>query len=170
MNIIITGHKRHGKDTACDYIKEQTGLTFTNSSFAVAEEYIFPKLKELYGYQTLEECYNDRVNHRKEWYDLICDYNEEDKAKMGKLIFSQSNIYCGLRNIEELKEMRKIGLVDTVIWVDASERLPPEDVESMTITQADCNIVINNNRGIQEFHNVLDVLIMKLKLYTIKPK
>jgi hypothetical protein len=41
-------------------------------------------LKVKYGYKTSEECFEDRVNHRSEWYDMICEYNLNDKAKLAK--------------------------------------------------------------------------------------
>lgn len=146
LNVIITGSKRHGKDTVSEVIARMTLCAFESSSHVACEAHIYDKIKDKYGYTTLEECYQDRDNHRKEWFDLIVEFNGDDLARLGKRIFSQSNIYCGLRNVDELLEMRRQGVVDYVIWVDAGERLEAEDANSLTITRADCDAVIDNNK------------------------
>lgn len=42
-------------------------------------------------------------------------------------------------------------LFDLVIFVDASERLPPEGKESCTITKDDADIIITNNGNLDQF-------------------
>lgn len=146
MNVIITGSKRHGKDTVSEVIARMSLCAFESSSHVACEAYIYDKLKDKYGYDTLEECYQDRDSHRKEWFDLIAEFNVGDLARLGKRIFSQSNIYCGLRNVNELHELRRQGVVDYVIWVDAGDRLEPEDSNSLTITRPDCDAAIDNSK------------------------
>lgn len=163
MKLIVTGFKRHGKDEVCKILKRRHGLTFVSSSIRACEIFLFDAIKDKYGYHSIPECFADRVNHRKEWFNLICEYNKDDKAKLGKGIFETSNIYCGLRNIEELKELRRIGAVDYVIWVDANQRKPPESLDSMTISAKDCDILLDNNRDLkrleQEISNIMTILI-----------
>jgi len=83
---LIIGHARHGKDTFAELLQEQFDFKFKSSSQAAAEIFIYDELKEKYGYKTPEECFEDRVNHRAEWYNMICDYNKDDRAKLAKSI------------------------------------------------------------------------------------
>ena len=150
IRLLIVGHARHGKDTVAELLKEYYGLDFISSSQACANIFIYDALKEKYGYQTPEECFQDRVNHRDEWYRMICDYNKEDKARLAKDILKYNNTYVGMRDWSEIQECLKQELFDLVIWVDASERLPQEDSSSFNITKNDADIIIENNGTLEE--------------------
>lgn len=164
MNLVITGLARHGKDTVCEHLQKVYGFTFESSSRILLSEVIYPVLKEKYNYSTEAECYNDRVNHRDEWFDLLCEYNKEDKARLGKLIFSKYSIYCGLRNKLELEALRAEGLVDKVIWVDAKDRLSvTEDSSSITITEEDADIIITNNSNLEDLYYNINKLVRMLQ-------
>ena len=141
LHLMVIGYARHGKDTVCELMD---GLDFKSSSVACAEIFLFDKLKAKYGYKTFEECFEDRHNHRQEWFDEIAAYNDPDLSRLSREIFARYPIYCGLRNKEELDAAKAAGLVDLTIWVDASERLPPE-VGSISVTKADADIIIDNN-------------------------
>lgn len=145
MKLLIIGHARHGKDTVCEMLTDLLNLKFKSSSDFVNEKAVFPVLSKLYGYETLEECYEDRVNHRPEWFNLLRAYNGEDPVRLGRELFNEYDVYCGLRNREEYQAMKRAGLFDLVIWVDASERLPLETSDSMELTMSDADIVIDNN-------------------------
>jgi hypothetical protein len=118
---------------------------------AASEIFIYDKLKDKYGYKTHEECFYDRVNHRAEWHDLICEYNENDKARLAKDILKDNECYVGMRSGDEIKECVRIGLFDLIIWVDASERLPMEGKESFNIDKSYADIIIDNNGTFNEF-------------------
>ena len=159
--LVITGQSRHGKDTACEILQESFDYTFTSSSRFVAK-LLFQEFKEKYKYLNIEECFEDRHNHRKEWYDFICLYNKEDKAKLSKEIFKENDIYCGIRSTEELQALKEAGLANLIIWIDATERLgKTESNSSITISPKDCDVVIENNGSIIEFKENL------LKLFRI---
>jgi dephospho-CoA kinase len=151
IKLLIIGPARWGKDTLAEILHEKFGLSFISSSQACADIFIYDKLKEKYGYNTPEECFEDRVNHRKEWYELICDYNKDDKAKLAKEILKYNNTYVGMRDSSEIKECLKQGLFDLVIWVDASKRLPEEPSTSFNISKSDADIIIENNDTFEEF-------------------
>ena len=151
--LLIIGHGRHGKDTMAEILERDHGLTFKASSMAASEIFINDVLKEKYGYKTAEECFNDRSNHRAEWYDMICEYNEIDKARLAKDIMSTSDCYVGMRDKPEIDECRKQKVFDLVIWVDASDRLPKEGADSFNINQSDADIVIFNNGTLAEFED-----------------
>lgn len=149
--ILIVGHGRHGKDTMAEILAENFDFTFMSSSMAAAKIFIFDKLKEKYNYQTFEECYEDRANHRDEWYDLITNYNLNDRTRLAKSILQDCDCYVGMRNPEELKESDAQHIFDIKIWVDASERLPSEPTSSMGITKDMCDIIITNNTTKEDF-------------------
>jgi len=158
IRLNIVGSARHGKDTLAEILNEHFGLKFISSSQACADIFIYDALKDKYGYKTPEECFDDRVNHRSEWYQMICDYNKDDKAKLAKEILKYNNTYVGMRNHDEIEECRKQGLFDLIIWVDASERLPKEDSTSFNITKADADIIVENNQDLKTFKNKIDKL------------
>jgi dephospho-CoA kinase len=151
IKLLFLGHARSGKDTLAEILNEVYGLKFISSSQACADIFIYDELKDKYGYKTPEECFLDRVNHRSEWYQMICDYNKDDKAKLAKEILKYNNTYVGMRDHDEIEECRKQGLFDLIIWVDASGRLPNEDSNSFNITKDDADIIIENNESLERF-------------------
>lgn len=159
MKLIITGYADHGKDTACEYLRDTFGFTFESSSEFCNERAVFPGLKDKYGYQSPEECFADKDNHRAEWHQLIASYNTPDKAKLGKEILSENDMYCGLRCRIELEALRLAIPNILVIWIDASERLPPEPTSSISIVAADANFIVPNNTDLKEFQDRLLFLI-----------
>jgi dephospho-CoA kinase len=146
--ILIVGHARAGKDTVAQILADGWGFKFQSSSWAACEKVVFPKIKHLYGYETIEECFNDRVNHRAEWKDLISEYNEVDRTRLARDILEDSNIYVGLRCEKELKASHT--LFDAIVWVDASYRKEPEPKSSNTITMDMADYVIDNNGSIND--------------------
>ena len=151
VRLLVIGHARHGKDSLAEILQEHFGLKFISSSQACVDIFIYSELKDKYGYKTRENCFNDRINHRQEWYELICEYNKDDKARLAKEILKYNNTYVGMRDSGEIKECLKQGLFDLVIWVDASKRLPPEESNSFNITKSDADIVVENNDTFEEF-------------------
>lgn len=145
--LIVMGYAGHGKDTVCELLRNY-GYTFTSSSEFAGKKIVYPVLKEKYGYESWEECFKDRVNHRSEWFNLIADYNKEDGARLGKEIFEENDIYCGLRNERELVKLVEVysPYIPILIWVDASGRLKTEEsITSNTIDPARVTIHIDNN-------------------------
>ena len=128
-------------------------MTFRDSSQRSAEIFIFDALREKYDYLDIRQCYADRVNHRSEWYDLICEYNKHDKARLAKDIMATSDAYVGMRSSEEIAACREQGVFDLVVWVDALERLPPEPASSFDITRNDADVFIENNGFENEFYH-----------------
>ncbi len=159
MKIIICGNARHGKDTVADLIYPDG---WVSSSAFVNEFLMYPLLKDLYGYKTLQECFADRVNHRQEWYETIKAYNTPDLAKLGRVILSKHDMYVGIRNIAELTAIKEQKLVDLVIWVDAAKRLPSEPTTSNTITVDDADYVLDNNGTLEELAQNVHTLKQQL--------
>lgn len=164
--ILVIGYGRHGKDTVSEYLRDAYGLGFKSSSMHCAESAVYPVLSKLYGYKTVEECYADRANHRAEWFNLISDYCKEDAARIGREIFSVSDIYCGLRNSREYYAIRDQRLYDFCIWVDRSEHLPPESKDSMDLEPWMADFVVDNNTTLDQLYANVDQLMSKLGVYT----
>lgn len=149
--LLIIGAARWGKDTMAEILEEEFGYLFKSSSLAASEIFIYDELKKKYNYKTPEECFEDRVNHRAEWYNMICDYNKDDKAKLAKEILEQADCYVGMRDKYEVDECINQKIFDLIIWVDASERLPLEGSESFKIDKSYADIIVNNNDTLEAF-------------------
>lgn len=148
--LLVIGHGRHGKDTVCDILKENYGFKFQSSSEFCAKKFIYNALKSKYGYKNYDECFVDRHNRRVEWFDLIHEYCRGDYARLGRDIFAENDIYCGLRNKAEFHAMRNTGVFDYCIWVDRSDHLPPEDLKSMNLEIWMADFVIDNNGTLED--------------------
>ena len=162
LKLMIIGYGRHGKDTVCDILKTYYGYTFQSSSMFCAELFIYNTLKERYGYASIEQCYEDRHNHRSEWYNLIKDYNSEDPSRLGRQLYSRYDIYCGLRNSAEFHALRNAGVFDYSIWVDRSEHLPPESSESISVQPWMADYTIDNNGSLELLRRNTRSLISRL--------
>ncbi len=149
MKLCIIGHGRHGKDTCAELFRDEFGMKFEASSKICAELFLFDLLKDKYNYTTVQECWEDRVNHRTEWYNLICDYSKDDKAIVTKLILENNDCYVGIRAPEEFQESKE--LFDLIIWVDASIRLEQEPKGSMKLTKEMADVILENNGTEEEF-------------------
>jgi len=147
--LLVIGHGRHGKDTVSEILQEDFKLSFISSSMFACQRFIYDDLKVKYDYNSFEECYADRHNHRSEWYDAIAGYCEDDPAQLGKDIFAEHDIYCGLRNVREFDAMKEQGVFDAAIWVDRSDHLPQEDRGSMTLNSTMADYIIDNNSALE---------------------
>ena len=145
---MVIGHGRHGKDTVGELLQSIFFLPFKSSSQACSELFIFDTLRVANGYNTPEECYEDRHNHREEWFKLISDFNKPDYTRLARAIYAENEIYVGMRNIDELRAVQKYyGTCMHTVWVDASRRLPLEDKASMNIPKEMADSIIDNNGG-----------------------
>jgi dephospho-CoA kinase len=153
--ILIIGHGRHGKDTVAEYFADTFDMTYKSSSQAAAEIFIYDELKDSYGYKNFNECYEDRVNRRSEWYQMITKYNSGDRAKLAKGILVNNQCYVGMRDRDEITECIRQGIFDIIIWVDASKRYPQESSDSFNIDVSCADFIIDNNGTLDELEEKL---------------
>ena len=148
MKIFVIGHGRHGKDTVAEFIQRHYGLTFESSSMFCAAKVCRPWMAGLgVNYDSIEECYADRHNHRVEWYNAIMEFNQDDPSRLSKEIFTFYDMYVGIRSRTEFLAARHLS--DLAIWVDGFERRPEPDPTCM-ILKSDCDIVLDNNGTLEE--------------------
>lgn len=163
MKVMVLGYARHGKDTVCELLAK-TGARFTSSSWFCAERIAFPALKDKYGYSDVQACFDDRHNHRAEWFDLITAFNTPDLTKLGRAIFEEHDVYCGIRNARELHALKNAGVYDVAVWVDASERVKSvEDRSSCTVEPWMADFVLDNNGTVEDLERNLESLMGTLR-------
>ena len=155
MKILILGHGRHGKDTVAEILRDMIGLTFQSSSWAACEIAVFPWLSQIYGYETVQECYDDRAAHRMQWKSLITDYNTPDKSRLCRQILEKHDCYVGMRCPLEYAASRP--LFDVVLWVDAFDRHPADP--SMQILYNDEMTLVPNNGTVDELRDTLAMIV-----------
>lgn len=149
---------QHGKDTVAEIIKEWFGYTFKSSSVAASEIFLYDTLKDKYGYNTPQECFEDRVNHRSEWHNLICEYNLSDKARLAKIIMKQADIYVGMRSDVEAQECLKQKVFDMVIGVyDPRKPLEPESSFNIDLWKTS-DIIIPNAGTLEDLRRKVKLL------------
>jgi thymidylate synthase (FAD) len=143
--LLIIGHARHGKDTFAAMIAALMDLDFTSSSEFVGRECIW----ETWGkerYATFQEMFDDRVNYRSTWKNLILAYNTPNLTRTATTMLNQGNdMYVGMRDSDEFQANHDAGTFDKVIWVDAREREPLEPQDSMGLNGNVAHIWIDNN-------------------------
>ena len=149
--LLVISSARWGKDTFGEILNEEFGYTYESSSQSASRIFLYDLLKDRYGYRTPEECFEDRVNHRQEWYEAICEYNKDDKAKLAKEIMKNSSMYIGMRDRTEIDECLRQNIFDLIVWIDSSERLPEEDISSFNIDKSCADVIIDNNSDLETF-------------------
>ncbi len=157
--LLVIGDGRHGKDTFCDFLRDDHGLRFVSSSEFVGREILWDKWgsrrtwRSLWlrrRYPNFDAMFADRSNHRATWFHHITAYNTPDATKTAATMFSRGyHIYCGMRSRREFEAGRAAGIFSLVVWVDRSEHLPRESRDSMQLTRQDADIVIDNNGSLQ---------------------
>ena len=167
--LLIIGHGRHGKDTVGEILRDKFGFKFTSSSWFCAEETIWDN----WGcavYDTLEDMYDDRANHRQLWAEMISAYNIPDKTKTAATMISRGfDMYVGMRKKDELEACREAGIFDLIVWVDRSEHLPPEPITSMDLVEADADVTIDNNGTLDDLARNVEALIKERFPYVLDP-
>jgi hypothetical protein len=161
--VILLGHARHGKDTVAELLRDVHGFAFQSSSMFCAERVLMPYFAA-HGvpYASVEECYEDRVNHRSTWFERIEDYNRDDPSRLCRELFETNDVYVGMRSAYEFAEARKHA--DFVVWVDAMQRKDPEPRSSFNIDfDPETMILLDNNGPEVDLVNNVHALVDHLR-------
>ena len=151
--ILIIGKGRHGKDTVAEILLELTDLKFTSSSWFLAE-IIFEQFGGYSVYPSVEDCFNDRHNHREEWFNFVRAYNQGDESRLAQEILTVSDVYVGLRSLVEFQAARH--LFDFIFYVEASKRVDYVD-ETFEIPLDRQMIVIANNSTLEDLKHQVKI-------------
>ena len=167
--LLVIGHMRHGKDTVAEMIEELTGMSFKSSSEMAAEIFIYDELKDKYGYSSFIECFEDRMNHRAEWHDLIKNYNYPDKAKLAKEILRHNDMYVGMRSQEEIDKCIEDNVFDMIIGVfDPDKPFEPKDSFDIDLfASSDIIIPTGNLERVKEKVGKLCEYLLNNQLITV---
>jgi hypothetical protein len=172
--IMLMGYGRHGKDTVAEYLKEKYGYTFSSSSWEAAK-HIFPVLRHIFGYKNVQECFDDRHSQitnedsgevyemRDVWHDAIKLMVAYSNTGLSRAILEVNDIYVGIRCKDEFQAAKDAGLFDYVVWVDASERHPPEPSSSCTVGPHLADVVLDNNGTLEDLYNSIDKMIIAME-------
>lgn len=173
--LLLLGYARHGKDTVAEYLRDRYGFSFTSSSLFCAENVIMPALERDFRiqYDSAADCMADRETvgdardveqlkgqkWRAYWYDAITAYNTPDRARLAREITAEHDLYVGMRDKRELYASRLAKVFDLVLWVDGTNRLPPEDKSSCTVEPWMADVVIDGNGTVQDTYASVDALM-----------
>ena len=166
MKLFVCGHGRNGKDQAAEFINKRLGLTFKSSSRFAAETVVMPYLADLgIKYESIEDCYEDRFNHRELWKEAITRYNESDLTRLSRRIFEKYDMYVGIRCHREFLKAKHLS--DLSIWIDATSR-----VEESHKTPDMCDVRIDNNGTLEDFESKIARLcnLLKPSVRKVDPK
>ena len=145
MKLMILGYARHGKDTVAEILARDFKMKFKSSSFFALERVMVPYFASKgIMYPSPEACYADRVNHRQEWHEEIKRYNENDRARLARELYSEADVYVGIRCNMELAAIEAEKLFDYSIWVDRSGHQLAESTESCTVNPSMANYILDN--------------------------
>ena len=156
--LLIIGYARHGKDTVAEILHKKHGFKFMSSSEFVGREIIWENWGKI-RYPTFEAMFEDRMNWRKQWMEMISLYNTPDKSRTARTMLSRGyDMYVGMRRLDELISSR--SLFDYVVWVDRSKHLPPE-TGSMDITESNAqwDYKIDNNGTLEDLERNVDSFV-----------
>lgn len=168
MKLMIVGYAEHGKDTVCQILRDEYNMKFRPTSVLAAEKIIYPKLKHRHGYQSALDCFIDRKNHRQEWFELISDYNSEDKSRFIGEVLAEQDIYCGVRCVNEYTVAMKKGLFDVSIWVDRSRHKPVESGLSCTMRPEYADTILDNNGSLEDLRYSIRELMKVIALFGLR--
>lgn len=170
MKILVIGLARHGKDTVVDYLSDKYHMNYMSTSAYYNKLFVYPILKNLYNYKTEEECFEDRVNHRGLWYDIIKTYNTIHNFQAFKDLLKTTDIFVGTRSQEEYQMfLNETEGNNLVLYIDAFERLgQTEGLDSFSLKLTGDEIVISNNGSLEELYKQIDTLISSKRFIKIK--
>lgn len=145
MKLFVCGHGRHGKDAFAGFLADAAGVDFQSSSLMCAP--VVRKFMAERGitYSSDLACFESRHSFRPYWREAIDEYNKDEPARLAALIFSQADIYVGIRSLREYQAAR--DMADLSIWVERPH-FPAE--KTCDIRSTHCDIIVRNDGTLEE--------------------
>lgn len=149
MRLGICGPGRCGKSTAAKWLAANTPLRYVGGTSACFREVVFTAmLADGYCYDSPTSCYEDRHNHRQFWADAIGRHVRQNPVAAYSACLAFQDILEGIRHRRELSACREAGMCDAWIWIER----PGCDDPTCEIRASDCDISIDNDGTLEEFH------------------
>lgn len=145
--VLLVGHGRAGKDEGLRYLSEITGLANAGTTSKYLAKYVSVRLK--CGVQV---AYDTRHDNRDTWYQIGKAIRENDPGVLLCEALKHGPLTGGVRDLEEIEAARSRNLVDLVVWIE-NNRVP--DDPTVMFTSGHCDVVIQNNGTLEEYHNKL---------------
>jgi hypothetical protein len=145
--ILVVGHGRAGKDTACEYLASLTTLRFAGTTSRYLAKYVAARL----GVPE-HEAYRTRHQNRHFWHRVGNEVRRHDPGLLVRESLAHAEIVGGVRDLQEIVACRQEQLVDFIVWI-ANDRVPRDS--TVTFGERDCDITIPNHWGLDEFRGRL---------------
>jgi hypothetical protein len=142
--ILIVGHGRVGKDTACEYLARITHLRFAGSTSVYLARYVAERLGV-----SEQEAYLTRHSNRNFWHRVGNEVRRRDPGLLIRESLLHAEIVGGVRDLEEINICRQEHLVDLIVWI-SNERVKSDS--TVKFTKRDCDIIVPNHWSLEEFH------------------
>jgi outer membrane protein assembly factor BamB len=152
MNILILGSSSHGKDELAKILNKNFGLKCKSSSKEALDIFLYDILVNDYclDYSSHEEAFNDRNNYRNIWHKEISLYNKDNPTRLAQHILIDSNVYVGMRCVDEINECKRKGMFDLYLGI-YNPRVPIEDKSSNSIDMFEhAEACVLNNGNLDE--------------------
>ena len=155
--IAILGYSGAGKDTMAELLRDWYGYAYTQATKFILENFLWSEFSLHSKYNTFEEAYEDRINCRQLWYDMICEINKKDPATIANTVYAESDIYCGIRSWKELEAA--YDTIDRIYWINCGERISVEsgsneihaDLLYKDVKWRDKLVILQNHESIMKF-------------------
>jgi len=141
--ILVVGHGRAGKDTACEYLASITTLRFAGTTSLYLARYVAARL----GVPE-QEAYRTRHQNRNLWHRVGNEVRRQDPGLLVRESLAHADIIGGVRDLEEIKACREEDLVDLIVWI-ANDRAPKDS--TVTFGERDCDVTVPNHWTLEEF-------------------
>lgn len=150
MRLALCGHGRAGKDAAAEWFGEHTTIRYSGFSTSRA---ITPYAARKLGISE-EEAFARRHEDRELWFRLGNQLRMEDPAFLARQTFEHGDIAVGIRDRGEMEAVLREGLVDLAVWIEREVSVDP----TLTYGRELCDIIIDNDGTLEEFHSRLRAL------------
>ena len=169
--VVLLGPSRSGKNEVAKYWYETYGITYGTSSWEACKVLVREQLSMFYDlkYESLEDCYHDRHNHREKWFRLIATRAHYEPLWLASRIFAKARVYIGLRGRAEYDAIKKT-FNPWFVWVHPGDRVPMEPTSSNQLTADDADRVLHNNRTLSEALAVADEMALDLFSHAVHRK
>ena len=145
-NIMILGHADHGKTTiAKQVVALKPEIKFIDSSQFAMDSCVLPEAKKLVPDITIDDIKKFKPLMREFMCWAIKKYCVDDRAKLGKDIFEQSDMYVGCRSQDEYQAQIDAGLIDLTFYVKNINKV--ENDPSMEIGFDPFTMILLQNDG-----------------------